>query len=360
MNAGHTEKIAVDAMGADQGPGEVVAAVRLALLRGYAPGGLEVVGHPHTVPPLLAQMGLAAHPLVSFFPATEVIGMHEKPVQSLKTKKDASLVQAVERVRQGACGAVVSCGNTGALMACATLRLRPLEGIAKPALATVWPGKDTHFVVLDSGANPLCKAENLVHYAILGSAYARVVLGRDKPRVGLLSMSAVEGSGTPLTNAAHEALRRLEGQIHYLGLLEGSRVFEDAVDVVVTNGFTGNVLLKTFQAFWGQLKTVAREEARCHPARLLGTFLLRSAQRQARQRVDIHRHGGAPLLGVRGNVIKAHGSSGREAIAGSIQTAARLAGSDFQGRLSGEIARANVSLHARGTPARSLGFPSVP
>ncbi|MCC5839261.1 MAG: phosphate acyltransferase PlsX [Opitutales bacterium] len=344
MSAGYTEKIAVDAMGADQGPGEVVAAVRLALLRGDAPGGFEVVGHPDIVPPILRQMGLADHALVSFFPASEVIGMKEKPVHSLKTKRDASLVKAIERVQQGACGAAVSCGNTGALMACATLRLRPIEGIAKPALATVWPGKDTHFVVLDSGANPLCKPENLVHYAILGSAYAHVALGRKRPRVGLLSMSAGERCGTPLTNAAHEALRQLGGQIHYLGLLEGSRVFEDAVDVVVTDGFTGNVLLKTFQSFWGRLKSVAREEARLHPGRMLGAFLLRGAQRQARQRVDIHRHGGAPLLGVRGNVIKAHGSSGRDAIAGSIQTAARLAGSDFQGRLSAEIARANASL----------------
>ncbi len=336
-------------MGADKGPGEVVAAVRLALDRGHAPGGVEVVGHPEVVAPLLKQTGLAGHPQVSFFPASEVIGMEERPIHSVKTKKDASLVRVIERVKDGACGVAVSCGNTGALMAYATLRLRPLEGIAKPALATVWPGKDTHFVVLDSGANPLCKPENLVHSAILGNAYAKTVLGLERPRVGLLSMSTGEGTGTPLTQAAHRCLRHLGEQIHYVGLVEGLHVFGNVVDVVVTDGFTGNVILKTFEAFWGRLKQVTKEEVTRHPLRLVGALLLRGAERDARRRVDIHRHGGAPLLGVRGNVLKAHGSSGREAIARTIRTASRLAKIDFQTELSVEIALANTSLHADGS-----------
>lgn len=353
MSATRIEKIAVDAMGADKGPAEVLAAVALALLRGDAPGGVEVVGHPEVVPPLIKQVGLAGHPQVSFFPASEVIGAEERPIQSLKRKKDASLVRAIARVKEGACGAAVSCGNTGALMACATMSLRPLEGVFKPALVTVWPGKDTHFVVLDSGANPACKPENLVHNAILGNAYAKTVLGLARPRVGLLAMSTEEGQGTELTNATHWWLRHLGDQIHYVGLVEGSSLFDNVLDVVVTDGFTGNVILKTFQAQWGMLKQVVKAEITRHPARIAGAFLLRGAARDARQRFDIHRHGGAPLLGVQGNVLKAHGSSGREDIANTLRTASQMTRQDFTTGLASDLARANASIRQMVSEATS-------
>lgn len=342
-----SKRIAVDMMGGDKGPGEVLAAVKLAFSGSDAPEGVDVVGLPEVISPLLRESGLDGHPRVALVPASEVIEMAEKPVQSLKAKPDSSLVRVVERVQNGHCGAAVSCGNTGALMACAALRLRLLPGLGKPAMATVWPGKDTHFVVLDSGANPMAKPEHLVHHAILGNAYAKAVLGLERPRVGLLSIGTEEGKGTDLTNSAHQELRQLGDQIHYVGLIEGFHVFENVVDVVVTDGFTGNIILKTCQSLAKMLIEVGKEEISRNLATKTGGILLGGAMRNARSRVNADFHGGAPLLGLRGNVLKAHGSSGCEAIAGAIRTAARMLRYDFTARLPEEIARANQAINCR-------------
>jgi glycerol-3-phosphate acyltransferase PlsX len=185
---GSTKAIAVDAMGSDMGPTEVVAGVALALRNQWVPEKIVLVGKEEVISEAIQANKLKDHPQVELFEASEVIEMHEKPVQSLRQKKDASLVRAVELVKLGTCAAAVSCGNTGSLMACATLKLRPVQGVSKPALASVWPSLYNRFVVLDVGANPQCKPENLLHYAILGHQYAKDALGIDKPRVGLLSM----------------------------------------------------------------------------------------------------------------------------------------------------------------------------
>lgn len=316
-----TATVAVDAMGSDMGPAEVVAGVALALKLKWVQGKIVLVGDQIVLAAELEAAGLKDHPTIAIFHAGEVIGMHEKPIQSLRTKKDASLVRSIELVKDGKAAAAVSCGNTGSLMACATLRLRPIEGVSKPALASVWPSQRGKFVVLDVGANPQCRPENLLHYAVLGNQYAIDALGIKRPRVGLLSIGTEEGKGTELTSAAHDLLKTLGDSIDYRGLIEGFQIFKDEVDVVVTDGFTGNVMLKSCESLWRMMKDLVSEEVRRNPIRLLGALLLKGCFGSMRTRVDPKQYGGAPMLGLRGTVLKAHGSSNREAIASAIRIA---------------------------------------
>src|SRR5476651_1955936 len=193
--SGAIGRIAVDAMGGDLGPAEVVAAVKLALHQYSSLNAITLVGDEPTLRPLVAHAGLSRTDRLSIFHASEVITMEDKPLNALKKKKDSSMVRAVELVKNGDAGVVVSCGNTGALMACGTLRLRPMDGIARPALAAVCPREGGHFVLIDAGANPEAKPEHLVHNAILGSHYCRVMLGVKTPRVGLMTIGTEEGKG---------------------------------------------------------------------------------------------------------------------------------------------------------------------
>lgn len=317
-----TKAIAVDAMGADRGAEEVVAGIAIALKNGWIHDQIHLVGKEDELATLLQQHHLSAQPQIIIQPATDVIGMDEKPIQSIRSKPDSSLVKTIGLVKSGLCGAAVSCGNTGSLMACATIKLRPVEGVSKPALASVWPSAGSRFIVLDVGANPQCRPENLLHYGILGYQYAKDALGIDHPRVGLLSIGTEESKGTDLTLAAHELLKGIAEQINYCGPIEGFQLFNNEVDVVVTDGFTGNVLLKSCESLWKMLKGLMKEEFTKSPLRLAGALLLKGGLKQTKERLDPNNHGGAPLLGLRGTVLKAHGSSDRIAIANAIRIAA--------------------------------------
>lgn len=335
--------IALDAMGSDMGPEEVVAGAAIAINENFTPAGILLVGREDDLQAAVKKARMVDHPRLNTFDASEVIGMDEKPIQSLKQKRDSSLVRAIELVKLGTCSAAVSCGNTGSLMACSTLRLRPLEGVSKPALATVWPSKDTHFVLLDAGANPQCKAENLAQYAVLGSRYAQAALGIERPRVGLLSIGTEEGKGTDLTAHAHEMLKSLdEDLIHYCGLVEGFQLFDNYVDVVVTDGFTGNIVLKSCESLYKMLKGLLKEEVKRNPMRLLGAACLNGAFKSTRKRLDPDLYGGAPMLGLRGMVIKAHGSSSRHAIANAVRIAGKVVERDYRQQSVDAIHQANA------------------
>jgi len=344
--------IAVDAMGSDLGPEEIAHGVKIALQQGHGLDGVVMVGKEEVLNPILAKLQLDRDPRVTVFNASEVIGMDEKPIQSLKSKKDASMVRTVELVKLGTCAAAVSCGNTGALMACATLRLRPMEGVSKPALATVWPSKDNHFILLDAGANPQCKPENLVHYAILGHHYAKDAIGLDKPRVGLLTIGTEEGKGTDLVNEAHRLLRGLGEQINYIGPVEGFQFFTNEVDVIVTDGFTGNVALKSCESLWKMLKALIKEEAKVNPLRMAGALAAAPLYKGVRGRLDPDRYGGAPLLGLQGNVLKAHGSANRNAIAAAVGIAARVVQRHLTQHCRDDIAVANERVRSLQDGAR--------
>ncbi|MGH7996911.1 MAG: phosphate acyltransferase PlsX [Opitutaceae bacterium] len=336
-------RIAVDTMGGDLGPAEVVAAVKLALpeLGGLSP--IVLVGDEGVLQPLVKSAGLDRSPSVSMMHASETIEMDDKPLAALKKKRDSSMLRAVELVKSGEAAGVVSCGNTGALMAAGTLRLRTLDGVGRPALAAIIPRAGGHFVLIDAGANPEARSDHLVHNAILGSHYCRVMLGVAQPRVGLMTIGTEEGKGNALVTETNELLKRVGPLLRYVGPIEGFHVFDatDGVDVVVCDGFVGNIMLKSWESLVKFFSGTLKRELKANPIRAAGAILSRGAFAALRHRINPERYGSAPLLGLRGNVLKAHGSSNRRAIRSAILAAHRLIRADLNRRAEEDIARAN-------------------
>jgi glycerol-3-phosphate acyltransferase PlsX len=341
--SGAIAKIAVDAMGGDLGPAEVVAAAKLALHGNPSLSPLVMVGDEAQLRPLLKHAGLDHHPSVSLLHAAEMITMDDKPLVALKKKKDSSMVKAIELVKSGGAAGVVSCGNTGALMAGGTLRLRTLEGVARPGLAAIIPRDGGHFVLIDAGANPEARAEHLVHNAILGSHYCRVMLGVANPRVGLMTIGTEEGKGNALVTETNDLLKRIGSIINYAGPIEGFHVFEasDGVDVVVCDGFVGNIMLKSWESLVKFFSGILKQELKSNPFRATGALLAKGAFTAVKERVNPERYGGAPLLGLRGNVLKAHGSSSRYAIRSAILAAHKIIRADLNRHAAEDVARAN-------------------
>jgi len=328
MDAGGLKKdrctIAVDTMGSDRGPSEFIRGLLYAFDELKLDCNLVLVGKGRLLERLLeVRKPKNGFDRVRIHPASEVIGMDEKPVQALKKKKDSSMLQAVELLRSGEADAVVSCGNTGALMAAGTLRVRPLAGVDRPALGIVIPGKTKPSVLIDVGANPESTPENLVHNAILGANYARAALGVAAPKVGLLTIGTEEGKGNNLVNATHGQLTRLQGVIDYAGPIEGFQVFDNDVDVIVCDGFVGNILLKSSEALFGFIGNTMKQELLRNLKRKIGAALAKSAFKDMRTRLNPDHHAGAPLLGLKGNILKSHGSSNYVAIANCCASPAR-------------------------------------
>jgi glycerol-3-phosphate acyltransferase PlsX len=332
-------------MGGDLGPVEVVEAVKLALAD-EAIDPITLVGDEAVLRPLLLAAGLAGDARASILHASEVITMEDKPLQALKRKKDSSMVKAIELVKTGEARVAISCGNTGALMAGSTLRLRMMDGVDRPALAAVIPRDNGHFILIDAGANPDAKPEHLVHNAILGANYAKVILGIPSPRVGLITIGTEEGKGNALITETHELMKRIAPVVNYAGPIEGFQVFRDTVDVVVCDGFTGNILLKTWESMAKFMTTMLKGELQANPMRMAGAMLAKGAFDALKSRMNPDRYGGAPLLGVRGNILKAHGSSNRHALANAIRAAAKIIHQDLYQHSIQDVAQANVLLTA--------------
>jgi glycerol-3-phosphate acyltransferase PlsX len=294
--------------------------------------------------PLIQEAGLSLGPNLSIFHASEVVTMDDKPLMALKKKKDSSMVRAIELVKNGDASVLVSCGNTGALMAGGTLRLRMMEGVNRPALAAVIPRQGGHFILIDAGANPEAKPEHLVHNAILGSHYCRVMLGIAAPRVGLMTIGTEDGKGNALITETNEQLRRIGDIINYVGPIEGFQVFTDHVDVVVCDGFVGNIMLKSWESLVKFFSGMLREELQANPLRAAGAVLAKGAFTALKERINPERYGGAPLLGVRGNILKAHGSSNARAISSAIHAARAIIKADMNLCIEADIARANEIL----------------
>lgn len=357
-------------MGGDLGPSEMVSAVCLALNDATLTSDLTLVGQPALLEPLLKQNGLASNSRVQLHAASEVVTMDDKPVQALRRKKDSSMARSFELLKSGEAGAMVSCGNTGALMAGGTIRLRTIEGIDRPALAAIIPRANGFFVLIDAGANPDAEPRHLAHNALLGSHYARVILGVDRPRVGLFTVGTEEGKGNDLTKATHEILKRAheEGILNYAGPTEGFQAFADHCDVAVCDGFVGNLLLKSWESLAKFFKATLEAELKANPLRYAGAALSRGAFKALKARMNPDRYGGAPLLGLKGNVLKAHGSSNRHALHAAILAADKVLRADFQAHIARETARLNeliAALNAAGPAAPGEGVvlasgPEVP
>jgi len=274
--------------------------------------------------------------------ASEVVSMQDKPSQALRKKKDSSMARAVELLRDGKADAVVSCGNTGALMAGGILRMRPLDGVDRPALGIIVPSKGKPFVLIDVGANPESTALNLMHNAVMGANYAKAALSCENPRVGLLTIGTEEGKGNSLVNASHNYLQAIKGKvINYVGPIEGFQLFDGDVDVVVCDGFVGNIVLKSSEAIFEFIGGTMKEELIRNPKRILGAALAKSAFRDMKARLSPDHHAGAPLLGLKGNILKSHGSSNYIAIANALRIASEVVKHDMIDSICSDINQAN-------------------
>jgi phosphate acyltransferase len=300
-------RIAVDAMGGDRGPGEIVS------------GALQAASDT-IVPVLFGTAGIDARGL-ELRETSDVIGPHEKPSEAIRAKPDSSLVAAVRAVADGEADAVVSAGNTGAMLAAGLVELRRIPGVLRPAIGVPIPSKRGPSVLIDAGANADARAEHLLQFATMGAVFAEQILGISSPEVRLLSIGEEREKGNQLTLEAHELLAASD--LNFTGNAEGRDILSGAADVIVTDGFTGNVALKTVEGTIMTLLGALREEITATPRGKLGGLLIRPATRRLRQRLDPETHGGAYLLGLRGLVVIAHGNSSSAAIANAIRLAAR-------------------------------------
>jgi len=305
-------------MGGDRGPEEIVA------------GALDARSDALT-PILFGPPGLETHGL-ELVEAADVIEMHDKPAEAVRSKPDSSLVAAVRAVAEGRADAAVSAGNTGAMLAAGLLELRRLPGVMRPAIAVPIPANNGPSVLIDAGANADARPEHLVQFATMGAVFAEEILGIENPVIRLLSIGEEPQKGNQLTLEAHELLAASD--LNFAGNTEGRDLLAGAADVVVTDGFTGNVALKLLEGAIRTLLDSLREEIAATPTGKLGGLLIRPAARRLRKRLDPDTYGGAYLLGLRGLAVIAHGNSSRTAIANAVRLAARGVEHDVVGRLA--------------------------
>jgi phosphate acyltransferase len=326
-----TRRIAIDAMGGDRAPGCVIEGVALSIARGVAPAQeLLLVGREEQIRPLLAQHGVQG---VDVLHADEVVGMDEGAATAIRSKRNSSIVVAMKAVAEGQAAAFVSAGNTGAVVAASTLVLGRLKGVGRPGIAVPVPTRKGPAVVIDVGANIYCKPEHMLQYAVMASEYARAALERPEPRVGLLNIGEEEGKGNDLIQQVHTLLQA--APIHYAGFVEGQDIMAGKTDVVVCEGFVGNVILKVAEglaAFIGSL--IQGTLAKHPPPPALGQAL-----NDAFERLDYAEYGGAPLLGVSAPVLIGHGRSSGHAIMNMIRAARSTLQHDLGAHIEERLAR---------------------
>jgi glycerol-3-phosphate acyltransferase PlsX len=312
-------RVAVDALGGDNAPGEVILGALAAAADGidvtlFGPAGIEAQGLP----------------LVE---TTQVIEMSDKPAEAVRAKPDSSLVACVRAVAEGGADAAVSAGNTGAVLAAGLLHLRRLPGVMRPAIAVPLPARQGPSVLLDAGANADARPEHLLQFAHMGSVFSEEILDVHRPEVRLLSIGEEDEKGNQLTIEAHRLLREDE-RLNFAGNAESRDLLRGVADVVVADGFTGNIALKLLEGTISELLAELREEIAATATGKLGGLLIRPAAQRMRKRLDPDTYGGAYLLGLKGLAVIAHGNSGRQAIANAIRLAARGVENGVVGRLA--------------------------
>jgi glycerol-3-phosphate acyltransferase PlsX len=345
--------ISVDAMGGDRGPAAVVAG----LVRSAAVNpdiSFLLHGDRAVLEPLLRRRrDLSGRCELRHAPG--IVKMGEKPSHVMRHGEGTSMWSAIDSVRAGEAPVVVSCGNTGALMALSMLRLRKLPGINRPAIACLWPSRSPKGfnVMLDVGADVRADAEDLLQFAMMGASYARNGLGLERPRVGLLNVGTEEHKGRPELRAAQELVARAAeaGGYDYVGFVEGSDIPSARVDVIVTDGFTGNIALKTGEGTARLIGDFLRDSFRANLLTMLGALLSRRSLAGLRQRIDPRRVNGGVFLGLNGTVVKSHGAADATGVAAAVSLAARLARSGYQGRMAERL----VSAATAAQESRSKG-----
>jgi len=312
-------KIALDAMGGDFGPPNLVAGAVMALREYPHIEKLFLVGD---TPKIEAELKKHAcnDGRVEIVHASQVVEMSDRAVESVRRKKDSSVSRAVDLVKHDKADAIVSAGHTGAAVAACTIKLRTLPGIDRPGIAAILPTETNVFVLIDAGANIDARPEHLLQYAIMGEVYSRHVLHYKKPSVGLVSLGEEDVKGTELTKEVFKMLK--QSSLNFRGNIEGRHLFEDPVEVVVCDGFVGNVILKTCESISVAIFTWLKHELRRTPMRRVGAFLARDSFRTIRDKTNYEEYGGSPLLGVDGICIIAHGASTPLAIKNALRVAA--------------------------------------
>ncbi|MFT3689921.1 phosphate acyltransferase PlsX [Paenirhodobacter sp.] len=333
--------ISVDAMGGDRGPSAVVEGIAKAH-RADPELRFVVHGRETEVAPLIARHGLGN--VCTLRHAGGVVTMRDKPSQVMRRGSDTSMWSTIESVRSHEAAVAVSCGNTGALMAVSMLRLRKLPGVDRPAIASFWPSfNPTRWnVMLDMGADVRADARDLLTYGLMGASYARNALGLTRPRVGLLNVGTEEHKGNAELRAAHELLTQGQerGGYEFIGFVEGNDLPSDRVDVIVTDGFTGNVALKTGEGTARMAARLLKEALSSSLMAKLGALLAMKALKALSARMDPRRANGGVFLGLNGTVVKSHGSADATGVAAALNLAARLARSGFAERLAARVASA--------------------
>ncbi len=338
-------KIAVDAMGGDNAPGAIIEGCVSALSEMDAE--ILLVGKEPVVRAELEKYkGMYDEDRIQIVHAEEVIENEDSPVKAVRTKKDSSLVMAVDMVKDGTANAMMSAGNTGALMTAALLRLGRIKGIERPAIVSAFPklGKKGEFVLLaDTGANAECTAKNLLSFAYMGSIYRHHAFGTEDPKIGLINIGAEETKGTPMLKEAYQMLKASD--LNFIGNVEGREIPRTDADVLVCDGFTGNIVLKlTEGTAWNVFKAVKEKITEGVKAKM-GALLLKKKLYSLKEEFDYSSYGGAPILGVKGMVFKMHGSSSAVAVQNAIVKAATVCKRDVIGEIesSMERYRENVS-----------------
>lgn len=311
-------RIGIDLMGGDKAPAEVIRGIRGYLDQTDSPASLHLIGDATLANPLLEEEKIATS-AYAFHATTEVIGMHEHPTRALKEKPDSSLAKGFQLLATGKIDAFLSAGNTGAMLVGSLFSIQPLEGVIRPTMGTIMPKLNGGTgLILDVGLNADCKPEHLNQFAVMGTVYAKHILGIKEPRVGLLNVGEEEGKGNLLAQATYPLLRE-NSSIKFVGNIEGRDLMGDKADVMVCEGFTGNILLKMAESLYDMAKHTGIE----HP------FL---------DRFHFENYGGTPVLGVRKPVIVGHGISGSLAFTNMIRLAEQMLKTDILGNMATELA----------------------
>ncbi len=311
-------KIAIDAMGGDHGPVVTLAGLSHSIST-HPELEATVFGSEDKVLPFLKKYALLKSSRVNFVHTTETVRMDDKPAVALRSKKDSSMRRAIDAVKNGNCSACVSAGNTGALMGIARFVLKTMPGISKPAICGTMPGIKKSTKLLDLGANVDCSSEDLLGFAIMGSILARYTSGIERPTVALLNIGMEEIKGNEQIRKTSEILE--ESNINYIGYVEGDDIFKGTVDVIVCDGFIGNIALKSSEGVAKMLSNIAREEYQKNLITKMSGLLSLPVLNNLKKRLDPRRHNGASLLGLKGTVVKSHGSADELSFANAIEVA---------------------------------------
>jgi phosphate acyltransferase len=338
-------RIAVDVMGGDHGCGVIIAGVKRALEENKNLSLVYLVGNKERIHAALPPRGFRDH-RVKVIHTTEVVEMEDEPVAAMRKKKDSSIVRAADLVRDGKADALVSLGNTGGIFAAATFGVGRIPGVKRGCIATVMPRHETEFVLVDAGANIECKPFHLAQFAVMGNVYSREVFKRKNPRVGILSNGTEDSKGNELTLEAFKLCQKLN--LNFIGNVEGHDLFKEHVDVVVCDGFIGNIVLKTSESLAVAMFTMLKRELMHSAQRKFGAFLAKGAFQAIRRRMDPEVYGGAPMLGFNGLVFKAHASARERAVASALRHTGNAVRNHINEIIARDISAANNVLDAEG------------